>query len=180
MSWAEKYPDQRLVGYDPAWPQEYFDLERSLTAALGTDWAMEHVGSTSVPGMCAKPVIDVALRLPEQWDYLRATNALTRVAWSAPIIVGDHHASFYPPTGRRHAIAHIFAAEQWPEAHVRLFADWLRSHSEDRRRYAHLKQDLLADGVWDADYTVGKAELVRDIVNRARRERALPPVVGAL
>jgi len=63
---------------------------------------------------------------------------------------------------------------------MRLFADWLRSHAEDRQRYAGLEQALLAEGLWDASYTVGKAEFVRGTVNRARRERGLPPVVGVL
>jgi GrpB-like predicted nucleotidyltransferase (UPF0157 family) len=180
MTWAAKYPDRRLVDYDPAWRELYIDLERGLTAALGTDWVIEHAGSTSVPGMCAKPVIDVVLRLPETWGVVSATESLTEAGWSAPIVVGDHWATFHPSIGRREAIGHIFTAGQWPEAHVRLFADWLRRHAEDRQRYVALKQGLLADGVWDASYTVGKAEFVRDIVNRARTERGLPPVAGVL
>jgi GrpB-like predicted nucleotidyltransferase (UPF0157 family) len=180
MGWAEKYPDGGVVDYDPAWREKYLDVHGLLTAALGTDWAMEHAGSTSVPGLCAKPVIDVVLRLPEPWAMANATRYLTDAGWTAPIVVGDHWATFFPQTGPRAAIGHIFTAEQWPTAHMRLFAHWLRRHAEDRQRYAHLKQGLLANGIWDAGYTDGKAHFVRDIVNRVRRERRLPPVNGAL
>jgi GrpB-like predicted nucleotidyltransferase (UPF0157 family) len=180
MIWAEKYPDDRLVDYDPAWREKYLDFHRALTAALGTDWVIEHAGSTSVPGLCAKPVIDLVLRLPEEWAVVTATNPLTEAGWTAPIVVADHWATFYPQTDPRAAIGHIFTAQQWPSAHIRLFADWLRSHAEDRQRYLHLKQRLLTDGTWDARYTSGKADFVREIVNRARREGGLPPVEGAL
>jgi len=103
MTWAGKYPDQRLVDYTPAWRESCLDLKRALTAALGTEWAMEHAGSTSVPGMCAKPVIDLVLRLPEEWDVECTTEPLTEAGWSAPIVVGDHWATFCPPTDRRMA-----------------------------------------------------------------------------
>jgi GrpB-like predicted nucleotidyltransferase (UPF0157 family) len=180
MGWAEEYPDERLVDYDPSWRVKYLDFHRSLAAALGTDWSIEHAGSTSVPGMCAKPVIDLALGAPEEWSVVRATEALTDAGWTVPIGVGDHWATFYPETGRRTAIAHIFTAEQWPSAHVRLFAGWLRGHAEDRQGYARLKLGLVADGIWDARYTSGKGQFVREIVNRSRRQLGLPLVEGPL
>lgn len=180
MTWAEKYPEQRLVDYDPAWPEKYLDVKKALTSVLGTDWEIEHAGSTSVPGLCAKPVIDLVARLPEKCDIASTGEPLVRAGWSAPTVVGDHWATFYPATGRREGIAHIFTAEQWPEAHMRLFASWLRTHADDRQHYAHLKHKLVKSGVWNAGYTSSKAVFVRDIVNRARRSQGLPPVEGAL
>lgn len=49
-----------------------------------------------------------------------------------------------------------------------MFADWLREHREDRRRYAALKRGLVSQGLWGQEYTNGKAAFVRDIVARAR------------
>jgi GrpB protein len=106
--------------------------------------------------MCAKPVIDLVLRLPYMCAVVNATKALTDAGWTAPIVVGDPWAPSYPQTGRRAAIGHISTAEQWPSAHVRLFAGWVRSHAEDRQRYARLKQGLVADGIWDASTPVAR------------------------
>jgi GrpB-like predicted nucleotidyltransferase (UPF0157 family) len=180
MVWAERYPEQRLVAYDPEWPTRYSEVARSVAEAMGPDWVMEHAGSTSVPGLSAKPVIDLVLRLPGARRVEEATQPLLAAGWSAPVAVGDHWATFYPATGRRMAIGHIFTARQWPEAHLRLFAGWLRSHPTDRRRYEDLKRGLVSAGIWGADYTLGKTDFVTEIVNKARQERGLPPVAGTL
>lgn len=180
MAWAEQYPEERLVDYVRQWPAMYDVFVRGLRETLGPGWRFEHVGSTSVPGLLAKPVIDLALRRPEGGDVHELAGEFGAAGWSAPRVVGDHWATFYPSTGRRAAIAHIFTAAQWPVAHVRLFARWLRSHPSDRQRYEDLKRGLVADGVWGADYTRSKAEFVLDIVNRARQTEGLAPIVGQL
>lgn len=143
---------------------------------LGDRWAIEHVGSTSVPGLAAKPVIDLALRLPAGFSLDEAADVLLAAGWSRPIVVGDHWATFHPAAGPRSAIGHIFGAEQWAEAHVRLFAQWLREHPDDRRRYESLKRELIARDVQSSDYTDGKREFVHRIVDQARATRGLPPV----
>ncbi len=86
----------------------------------------------------------------------------------------------YPPDGVRAAIGHIFTADQWPQAHVRLFADWLRGHPRDRERYAALKRDLVERGAWSGQYTEAKSDSVREIVNKVRASRGLAPAVGPL
>jgi GrpB-like predicted nucleotidyltransferase (UPF0157 family) len=176
MAWADKYPAERLVDYDPGWPHRYAQLERDLRTVLGPGWDIEHAGSTSVPGLAAKPVIDLALRLPTIGTIDHAGEALAAAGWSRPVVVGDHWAAFYPPSGQRSAIGHLFTPGQWPEAHVRLFAAWLREHDDDRQRYEELKRGLVANGIWSSDYTNAKAEFVRQIVNRARAARGLTNV----
>lgn len=108
-------------------------IARSLRRVLGPDWVIEHAGSTSVPGLSAKPVIDLVLRLPEGQELTETSRPLVAADWSAPVEVGDHWAAFHPAAGRRAAISHIFTAAQWPEAHMRLFARWLRSHPGARK-----------------------------------------------
>jgi GrpB-like predicted nucleotidyltransferase (UPF0157 family) len=174
MAWADKYPAERLVDYDPDWSQRYAQLEEELRTVLGPDWDIEHVGSTSVPGLAAKPVIDVAMRLPATGTIDGAREALAAAGWSAPVVVGDHWAAFYPPSGRRSAIGHLFTTEQWPQSHLRLFAAWLRDNDDDRQHYEELKRGLVAKGIWSGAYTNAKAEFVRQIVNRARAARGLP------
>lgn len=180
MRSAGRYPVERLVSPDPAWQCRYEETSAGLRQALGPGWVTEHVGSTSVPGLVAKPVIDIALRLPEGGRVADATAPLVRAGWTAPVVTGDHWATFLLVEDVRSAIGHIFTSEQWPAAHVRLFAHWLRTHPADRDRYAELKTALVARGVWGSDYTTGKAAFVLDVVNRARRERGLPPLDGPL
>lgn len=180
MTWAERYPAARLVEPDPACSQRYAEVAAGLRAALGNAWEVEHVGSTSVPGLVAKPVIDVALRVPDGAAPEESHAPLARAGWTVPIIVGDHWATFLTDDGVRSAIGHVFTAHQWPEAHVRLFADWLRCHPSDRDRYAELKAGLVSREVWGSDYTAAKGGFVVGIVNRARQARGLPAIKAPL
>ncbi len=180
MRWEDRYPRVKLVPADPSWSCRYAELACDLTVALGADWNLEHVGSTSVPGLLAKPVIDIALRMPAGAHLREASASLSDAGWTQPAKLGDHAATFLLVDDLRSAIGHIYTAEQWPEAHVRLFSQWLRDHSDDRDRYAELKRSLVERGQWGADYTTAKGDFVTQLVNRARAARGLPPVEGLL
>jgi GrpB-like predicted nucleotidyltransferase (UPF0157 family) len=175
-SWEEGYPAVPLTPADLSWSGRYAELAGGLTAALGPGWDLEHVGSTSVPGMLAKPVIDIALRMPAGADLRDASVALGAAGWTPPVPVADHLATFLLADDVRSAIGHLFRPEQWPEAHVRLFSQWLRDHPEDRVRYAELKRSLVEQGQWGAGYTDAKGGFVAEVVDRARAARGLPPV----
>jgi GrpB-like predicted nucleotidyltransferase (UPF0157 family) len=140
------------------------------------------VGSTSVPGLVAKPVIDIAIRIPPGVSLDDVSGLLAPAGWSPAVAVGDHWASVVhdDDDGVRLAIGHLFEADRWPEAHVRLFAQWLRHDPADRERYAGLKTSLVAAGVWGEAYTAAKADFVRAVVDRARAAHGLPPVGGPL
>lgn len=181
MSRPGQYPAERLAPYSAAWAGLYAQISSDLLKVLGSDWLVEHVGSTSIPGLVAKPVIDLALRLPESREKGDADASLMRAGWTASVVVGDHRATYLlNDHGVRVAIGHIFSTGQWPDAHLRLFAMWLRTHPDDRDRYGHLKTALVADGMWGSDYTTAKASFVLDIVNRARASRGLPLMKGPL
>lgn len=180
MSWADKSPEQRLVSYDGSWAILYGEYEAHLKACLGRRWEFEHVGSTSVPGLLAKPVIDIAMRMPAEVCLSEVTRRLLHADWSGAVQVGDHWTTVFPAKGVRSAIGHVFTAGQWPEAHLRLFADWLRCHEADRDRYASLKRGLVERGVWSAEYTGSKATFVLWVVNQARAELGLSAASGPL
>lgn len=173
MSAQPVYPPEKVVTYDPRWPVVYERYAIQFREALGSQWRVEHVGSTSVPGLPAKPVIDLALGLPsgEEVDTWRST--FLDLGWTVPRDLGDHEATFLLADDVRIAIGHVFTAEQWPTAHLRLFPDWLRRHDADRDAYARLKLDLVAGDVWGEDYTSAKRDFVEDVVLRARHERGL-------
>ncbi|HEX8496203.1 MAG TPA: GrpB family protein [Actinomycetales bacterium] len=103
-------------------------MSERLVSGLGRHWVIEHVGSTSVPGLIAKPVVDLAVRVPQRESVTEVSAAFVRLGWTSPVELGDHWATFALDDGVRTAIAHLFTAEQWPQAHVRLFAAWLRAH----------------------------------------------------
>jgi len=180
VSWADRYPAARLVAADGTWQRRYDEAAAQLRGALGNAWQLEHVGSTSVPGLIAKPVIDVALRVPDGARLEESHQRLELAGWTVPVVVGDHQATFRTDGAVRTAIGHVFTAHQWPEAHVRLFADWLRSNPVDRDRYAALKVALVSRGVWGSDYTAAKGDFVLDVVNRARAARGLSPARAPL
>jgi GrpB-like predicted nucleotidyltransferase (UPF0157 family) len=165
---GSSYPSARVVPFDLRWADRYRTLAAHLTRGLGGDWLVEHVGSTSVPLLPAKPVIDVAMGMPAGLGRHAAEAALASLGWTDPEAVGDHLAVFVLDNGVRRAIGHIFFADQWPTAHVRLFAQWLRAHPADRDRYAALKTGLVSAGVWGRDYTNAKSAFVLEVVNRAR------------
>ncbi len=129
-----------------------------------------------MPGLTAKPVIDLALGQPPDYDLSRIGPNLRAMGWTEPVDIGDHRASFQLDGDIRIAIAHLFTHEQWACAHVRLFAAWLRTHDADRDAYQNLKQTLVADGIWGSAYTAAKTSFVVAIVNQARARDALPPV----
>lgn len=164
--------------YDPSWVSRYAELAAPLQAALGSNWGIEHVGSTSVPGLSAKPVIDLALGQPPGHDLSVSVPTLRHLGWTDPVSLGDHRAIYLLDGAVRIAIAHVFSNDQWVSAHVRLFAEWLRSHESDRDEYERLKGGLVAAGVWGSEYTQSKADFVVRVVNRARARRGLPPVQG--
>ena len=175
-AWSARYPAVGLVAYDSSWVVRYEELAASLRAGLGPGWNIEHVGSTSIPGLCAKPVIDLALGEPHDHDLSSLSATFRALGWTEPIVLGDHQAVFMLSGTVRVAICHIFSDEQWETAHVRLFADWLRSHDDERDAYQRLKSGLVTDGVWGSEYTRSKAEFVLRVVNLARSSRQLPPV----
>lgn len=176
METARNYPAERVVSYDAHWPSAYRDFAAGLLHVLGPGWEVEHVGSTSVPGLVAKPVIDLALRLPTEQSVTQAAEGLVRAGWTTPVSLGDHWVTFHLQAGVRTGIGHIFTADHWDLAHVRLFARWLREHPDDRDHYAQLKADLVDSGVWGGDYTAAKTRFVQEIVNRARTQDGLPPL----
>ena len=159
-----------VVDPDPAWPAWFARVEQQVRAALGDRvLAIEHVGSTAVPGLPAKPVVDVDLTVADpsrEDDYvpaLEATGLLLRLRepeWEEHRLMRGED----PPTN-----LHVFGpGAREPRRHV-LFRDWLRTHPEDRSAYGDLKCRLARDGAFtDAmDYNNHKAALVYDIHERA-------------
>lgn len=151
-----------VLPYNPQWPLEFEAEKTRLEAALqGQTVTIHHVGSTSVPGMVAKPIIDILL-IAEDRDATIASLTEAGYAfkgeWNIPLKCG-----FTKRGGNLHA----FFTEDHPEVALNLmFRDFLRSHPEQREAYGRLKQEILKDP--HAQERVGKIGLP----NYTKRKRA--------
>lgn len=164
-----------IVDYDASWPTVFAEAAEQLREISEGRWAVEHIGSTSVPTLSGKPIIDLAVRV-ESFDELDGRQQeLNAAGWLAirrqP---RSHRVRVREDRGRRTHIAHFFTAGQWDACHQRLLRDWLRTHPDDRVRYESVK--LTAAAGEGSDYASSKQPVVLDLVNRARAARGLAPI----
>jgi GrpB-like predicted nucleotidyltransferase (UPF0157 family) len=160
-----------VADYDPAWPLLFAGIAERVRAAFanGPPTRIEHVGSTSVPGLPAKPIIDIDVVIPSRADLPEAVARLAALGYEYQ---GDggitSRESFRsPPDPPRHNL--YVCAEDSPELRRHLaFRDYLRAHPDEARRCGDLKRELAARHVTDIDaYVNGKAEFVHGILRRA-------------
>ncbi|CAN5492998.1 GrpB family protein [soil metagenome] len=166
-----------LVAYDPHWNDLYGAAASDLHRHGDSNWPIEHIGSTSVPGLAAKPIIDLAVCVDDTASLDDRSGALEKTGWLSLAAGPPDHAVRIKQSeaGVRTHIAHFFSPDQWNVCHQRLFA--ARDHSDDRDRYARLKDSLLASGLAGRGYTAAKAAFVQEVVDRAAAARGLPRIL---
>jgi len=164
-----------LAPYDPQWPSLFEEAAVELRAAGNATWEIEHIGSTAVPGMSAKPVIDIAIRSDGDFDAYRPL--LEETGWHVGSGVRTHPVMIFAPAGRRTRIAHFFSPSQWPLAHQRVLRDWLRTHTEDAALYEQTKMHAAISATDCRSYNDGKTLVIQQIMDRARAARGLASVV---
>ena len=158
-----------VVDYDPAWPAQ-FDVEAArIRAALGlAALAVEHVGSTAVPGLAAKPVIDIHLAVADSADEAAFAPRLEQAGYRLIIREPDwfEHRMFRGDTPSVNL--HVFTAGCPELGRVRLFRDWLRTNEADRSLYGDTKRRL-AQGDWAyvQNYADAKQPVISAIYERA-------------
>jgi GrpB-like predicted nucleotidyltransferase (UPF0157 family) len=162
-----------VVPYDPAWPGY---AERAITevrTVLGDlIVAIEHIGSTAVPGLAAKPVIDLMAAAPSVTAVATAPLATIGFVRSEPTMP---ERLFYRREGDPVAYhLHIVSAASWDTRNQRILRDHLREHEADRAAYARLKLDLATEE--GEAYTRAKTTLIQRMVDTARTTRGLPRV----
>ena len=162
-----------VVDYDPEWPRLFAELRERLLAALeGVCTTVEHVGSTAVPGLAAKPVVDMDAVVSKPEDVPVAVARLEQLGYEH---VGDgdvpgRAAFHWPPAEHRH---HLYVVVEGTDAHRRhlLFRDYLRTHPDEAQRYGELKRALSRRYRDDRPaYTDGKDEFVARVLAAAERE----------
>jgi GrpB-like predicted nucleotidyltransferase (UPF0157 family) len=154
-----------LEDYDPAWADQYAAARSRLEQALpGQIIGIEHVGSTSVPGLAAKPVIDIDLLLEETSDEARYLPALEGTGYR--LVLREpwwyQHRMLVSPEADVHL--HVWPRDAPEPIRHRLFRDWLRTHPDDRDRYARAKRSVARQTVDEpGDYSLSKNEVIDDI-----------------
>jgi GrpB-like predicted nucleotidyltransferase (UPF0157 family) len=157
---------------DPAWPQHYDDLAARIRGALGGRVLhVEHVGSTSVPMLPAKPIIDIDLTVADpdcEQDYVPALEAIGfRLAIREPWWYGHRVLRADEPASN----LHVFGFDSPELVKHRIFRDWLRGNPDERDRYAAVKcqaaSEANAAGEDVMQYNARKQLVIREIDHRA-------------
>ena len=166
-----------IVDYDPAWAEDFAGISRALAAALGPlALRVEHVGSTAVPGLGAKPIIDLDVVIESPRLLPRVVEALSRLGYSHE---GDGGIQGREAFGRDGpTVPADGSGRTWPAHHLYVcagdsaelrrhlrFRDHLRSHPDSVARYEALKRDLAHRYADDIDsYVAGKSEFIERIL----------------
>jgi GrpB-like predicted nucleotidyltransferase (UPF0157 family) len=157
-----------VVPPDPTWPAQYDKVRSRLLAALGDRaLSLAHVGSTSVPGLWAKPLIDVDVTVADSSDEGAYLPDLEAAGFELRVREPDWEEHRMVRGSDPVANVHVFSAGAVePRRHL-AFRDWLVTHPDDLTAYADLKRQLARRGFTDAmDYNNAKGALIYDIYER--------------
>ncbi|MEU7004560.1 GrpB family protein [Nonomuraea sp. NPDC046570] len=163
-----------LADYDPEWPLVFEREAARIRGQLGeTRHRIEHVGSTSVPGLPAKPVIDMLLIVPDSADEAAYVPALETLGFQLAIREPDWYEH---RVLRRYDLAacaesanlHVLSTGCPEIGRMLLFRDWLRTHDDDRDLYGSTKRSL-SQQTWQymQNYADAKSDVVAEILERA-------------
>lgn len=161
-----------LVQYDSEWPQKYEQEAKRIRTALGQHaLRIEHVGSTAVPGLLAKPIIDIVLVVEESDNEQQYAPALE---------AAGYHLHLREPGWYEHRLfqeaedgvnLHVFSQGCSEIDRMVRFRDWLRASQGDRELYAKAKQALAGqEWKYTQNYADAKSKVVEEIMSRALRD----------
>ena len=141
-----------VVEYDKEWPQDFLKIKTELQKAITVMSNIQHVGSTSIPGMKAKPIIDIDVGLENWSDFEAVKRALAEIGYEYEGDRGIKGREDFCRNGKVHNEIldgidhHLYVCSVDNEEYKRhiLFRDYLRSHDEARDRYNQIKEEILA------------------------------------
>jgi GrpB-like predicted nucleotidyltransferase (UPF0157 family) len=169
-----------VVPHNPIWERLFTDEAAHLSTVFGREaLAITHIGSTSIPGIYAKPIIDIMVVVPEIHRVDALSHMMVSLGYRPKGENGLAGRRFFTKGGdsERKFNVHTFQTGH-PEINRCLdFRDYLQTHELEARTYSALKQALAADYPHDIDgYMAGKDAFIKKTIDRARawRERKLP------
>src|SRR5579875_1199028 len=163
-----------LVDPDPSWPARYAAVAADLRTALGERaLGLEHVGSTSVPGLAAKDVIDIDLTVADPRDEPAYLPALQSLGYVLTVREPSWHEHRCLRLDAPRVNLHVFGPGCPEVVRHRMFRDWLASHVEDRALYEQAKRAAIPGGGTTMDYNRRKEAVIRQIYDRLFRATGL-------
>ncbi len=165
-----------IVEYNPAWSTLYEQEKALILEAIGP-WLVDiqHIGSTSVPGLAAKPIIDIMPGIRYLYEASNCIAPLEKIGYKYVPEFEDvmpYRRYFRKDIDgqRTHHIHMVETSHEFWERHL-LFRDYLRKHPAIAQQYAELKKDLAARYLKEGfDYTEAKTEFIKTIEKRAKQE----------
>src|SRR5215217_2453537 len=162
-----------VADYDPAWSEHFRREEARIRSALGeVALSVEHIGSTSVPGLAAKPIVDILLVVEDSADEASYVPALEEAGYVLRVREPDfdEHRMFRTPAKDVHV--HVFSAGSPEIERYLLLRDRLRQNEGERELYAQTKRELAKrDWTNTEHYAEAKTEVVEGIICRAAAAR---------
>ena len=158
-----------LVEYDPKWVLRFEREAHRIRAALGTRaLLLEHAGSTSVPGLVAKPIIDIVLAVPDSSNEDDYVPALEAEGYGLRIREPDWYEHRVLKKTDPSVNLHVFSADCPEIDRMLAFRDHLRSNEADRQLYERTKRELASQHwAYVQDYADAKSDVVEEIIARA-------------
>lgn len=161
-----------VTEYDSRWPSMAAAAIAELAPLLPV---IEHIGSTAVPGLAAKPIIDLMAAVPDLSSV--DPDGITRLGYQRRVNSMTDRLLFARWAGEvRTHIVHVVTLDSWPTRNQRLLRDYLRAHPAEADRYAALKRSLASSAPSPRAYTSAKTDLVQELTDRARAAAGLPSV----
>ncbi len=158
-----------LAEYDPGWPVIFIQLAQDIRDSLGESaLLLEHVGSTSVPGLAAKPIIDMVLAVAASADESAYVTQLETLGYRLTIREPNWYEHRVLKLPEPKVNLHVFSAGCEEIERMIAFRDWLCQHSDDRTLYETTKREL-SQQTWKyvQNYADAKSAVVQEIMGRA-------------
>lgn len=164
----------KLVPYTSEWKRLFDEEERALRSSIGNYVIdIQHVGSTAIPGIEAKPIIDIAVALKRLEYVEKCIKPMERLGYEYKVD-RDSSGQYFFAKGKPSSRTHYVHMVEWNSDNWKnylLFRDYLRVNKEVARKYAKLKRELVQKFQGSREfYTPGKAEFIESVLRSARCE----------
>ena len=159
-----------IVPYNQEWPARFTALADDIRAVLGAvALDVEHTGSTSVPGLAAKDVIDIDLTVADPTVEDLYVPQLEALGYVLTIREPSFHQHRCLNLADPRVNLHVFGPDCPETIRHRMFRDWLRTHPDDRELYEQAKKQAVPGGGHVMDYNRRKEDVLREIYDRMFR-----------
>jgi len=158
-----------VADYDPVWPERFRQEEARIRTALGRAvLSIEHIGSTSVPGLAAKPLVDILLVVEDSANEGSYLPALEEAGYVLRVREPDFDEHRMLRTPQKDVHVHVFSAGSPEIGRYLLLRDRLRQDDGERELYARTKRELATKDWPSVDhYAEAKTEIIEGIISRA-------------